>query len=278
MIQTLSQTATTSSLLSGDLTALRHTRHGLMRYFRNDVFIGTALSEYGECEVLQGDALAQLVKPGETALDIGANIGVHTLRLADAVGPNGRVFAFEPQRRVFQVLCCNLAQNEVPNVHAYFAAVGRSNGIATIPTPNYAQAGNYGAVSVTDGEGDAVPMMTIDSLKLDPVHLMKIDVEGMEADVLAGAKMTIKRHRPVLYVENDRKAKSPSVIRFLQNTDYRLWWHFPLLFNRNNHAGNKTNRFGGIQSINVLAVPVERRADIRDMTEITSPTDWWKKG
>ncbi|MEO1224394.1 MAG: FkbM family methyltransferase [Pseudomonadota bacterium] len=273
----MSQAVPSSSLLSGDLTTLRHTRHGLMRYFRNDVFIGTALTEYGECDYLLGSALAQLVKPGETALDIGANIGVHTLRLAEAVGPTGRVYTFEPQRLVFQVLCCNLAQNEIPNVWAYFAAVGRTNGTAKIPTPNYAQAGNYGGVSVTEGAGDTVPLMTVDSLKLDAVHLMKIDVEGMEADVLAGAKMTIKRHRPVLYLENDRKEKSPAVIRLLQNADYRLWWHLPPLFNPNNHAGNKTNRFGRILSINILAVPKERRADIRDMTEITSPDDWWKK-
>ena len=130
---------------------------------------------------------------------------------------------------------------------------------------------------MTEGAGDTVPLMTVDSLKLDAVHLMKIDVEGMEADVLAGAKMTIKRHRPVIYLENDRKEKSPSVIRLLQNADYRLWWHLPPLFNPNNHAGNKTNRFGRILSINILAVPKERRADIRDMKEITGPDDWWKK-
>lgn len=273
----MSQSAPSSSLLTGDITALRHTRHGLMRYFRNDVFIGTALADYGECDQLLGDALAQLVKPGETALDIGANIGVHTLRLAEAVGETGRVYTFEPQRRVFQVMCCNLAQNEVPNAYAYFAAVGQKSGTAKIRTPNYSQAGNYGSVSITQGDGDTVPMVTIDSLKLDAVHLMKIDVEGLEADVLAGAKMTIKRHRPVLYVENGRKEKSPTVIRFLQHADYRLWWHLSPLFNPNNHAGNKTNRFGQIRSINVLAVPKERKADIRDMTEINRPDDWWKK-
>ncbi len=202
---------------------------------------------------------------------------MHTLRLSQAVGDTGRVYAFEPQRRVFQVLCCNLAQNEVANVFAYFAAIGQSNGTAKIPTPNYAQAGNYGGVSVTEGEGETVPMMTIDSMKLDAVHLMKIDVEGMESDVLAGAKMTIKRHRPVLYLENDRKEKSPALIRMLLNSDYRLWWHLPPMFNPKNHAGNKTNRFGRILSINVLAVPKERRANITDMTEITSPNDWWKK-
>jgi len=256
---------------------MRHTRHGLMRYFRNDVFVGMALADYGECNQLLGDALAQLVKQGETALDIGANIGVQTLRLAQAVGETGTVYAFEPQRRVFQLLCSNLAQNEIPNVYAYFAAVGQSNGTARIATPNYAQSGNYSAVSVTDGGGDTVPLMTIDSLKLDAAHLIKIAVEGMEAEVLAGARMTIKRHRPVLYVENSRKEKSAALIRALQNADYRLWWHLAPLFNPKNHAGNKTNRFGSIRSVNILAVPKQRRANISDMTEITSPDDWWQK-
>lgn len=94
-------------------------------------------------------------------------------------------------------------------------------------------------------------------------HFIKIDVEGMEGDVLAGAVETINRFRPALYVENDRKEKSTELIERLLGLDYRLYWHLPPLFNRKNFAGHEEDVFGQIVSVNMLCLPGRLRRTLR---------------
>src|SRR5262249_54417426 len=153
--------------------------------------------------------LQQLTRPGMTVLEVGANIGVFTVPLARFVHP-GRVIAFEPQRIMYQILCGNLALNAIDNVVAHNSAAGRSTGSITVPSVDYTKLGNFGAVSLTGSrQGDIVPLVTIDSLVLPSCHLIKIDVQGMELDVLEGATSTLQQFRPLLYVENDQPEKSP---------------------------------------------------------------------
>src|SRR5260370_34852291 len=85
--------------------------------------------------------------------------------------------------------------------------------------------------------------------------MLKADVEGMEVDVLAGARQTIKKFRPVLYVENDREAHSEELITLIEELGYSMWWHLPKMFNPNNFAKNPNNIFGRIVSINLLDLP-----------------------
>src|SRR5262249_50662791 len=84
---------------------------------------------------------------------------------------------------------------------------------------------------------------------------MKIDVEGMKLDVLRGAARTLARFRPTLYIENDRPENLSSLIRHLLALDYRLYWHFPLLYNANNYFGDGEDIFPGIVSDNMVAIP-----------------------
>src|SRR6185503_18246577 len=93
------------------------TRDGPMMAFRHDVYIGRSLELYGEFSPSERELLGQLVKPGGVLVEVGANIGAHTIALARACAP-GKLYAFEPQQRVFQVLCANLALNGVTNVVA----------------------------------------------------------------------------------------------------------------------------------------------------------------
>jgi hypothetical protein len=85
----------------------------------------------------------------------------------------------------------------------------------------------------------------LDSLDLPACHFVKADVEGMELSVLRGAEQTLRRHRPLLYVENDRQASSPALIEYLQSLEYDLYWHLPPLFNPRNHSATATTNSPG---------------------------------
>ena len=97
-------------------------------------------------------------------------------------------------------------------------------------------------------------MLTIDSLRLPRLDLLKADVEGMEQAVLEGASATIERCRPLLYVENDREEKSAALLACLQSMGYVGYAHAPPLYSPANYFGEANNPFGNIISMNVLAI------------------------
>ncbi len=140
--------------------------------------------------------LARYLAPGDTALDVGAHIGSVTVPMARMVGPEGTVYAFEPQRKIYRELVYNLELNEIANAIPLRFALSSRAGIVEMD----AVVERDGRVSVGEG-GDAVEARTIDSFGFSDVALMKIDVEGHEADVLRGAERTIDASHPVIVIE-----------------------------------------------------------------------------
>jgi FkbM family methyltransferase len=232
-------------------------RHGSFLCLDNDLYVGRSLIEYGEYSEGEWALLRQLVKPGDTVVEAGANIGAFTVPLARAAGHEGRVFAFEPQRLMFQMLGGNLALNEIENVYSFCMALGEERGQVHIPIVHYGEDGNFGGVGLED-EGEAVSIGTVDMLNLSRLDLLKADVEGFEERVLRGAEATIQRHRPLLYLENDRRDLSSALLSRVAGLGYQAAWHMPFLFNPENHSGNAENIFGEIASINILCFPKER--------------------
>lgn len=116
-------------------------------------------------------------------------------------------------------------------------------------------------------------LLSIDSLGLHACHLIKADVEGMEAAVLRGARRTIGQHRPVLYLENDRPAGHRELVATILALGYRIWWHTPLLFNPQNFAGNPQDVFPGVASFNLICLPQERRPNMQGAVELRSADD-----
>jgi FkbM family methyltransferase len=260
-------------LAQGNLR-IKRTRYGLMAYNINDIYLSRSLDVYGEYSLGETDLFAKLIRPGATVLDIGANIGAHTLFFARAVGPSGAVVAIEPQRAAYQLLCTNLALNECNNVRTIQAGAGAAPGRAFLTAVDYAKPGNFGGVALTEQAGEPTEIITVDSLRLNECHLIKIDVEGHETAVIAGARETIERLRPVLYVENDRRSKSAELIRQIRTLGYELYWHCPPLYSPNNFYGHSTNLWPGIVSIDMLALPKNAACDISGLRPVTGPDDW----
>ena len=253
---------------------LKHCRHGVMLYSGRDKYVGGSLDRYGEFSELEAQLFSGLIKPGMMVLEIGANIGAHTVHLAKLVGENGGVVAFEAQRVIFQMLCANLALNGIENTDAKCLAVGATAGEITVPRMDYRGDNNFGGVALGGDDGDVVEMIAIDNLMLPACHMIKIDVEGMEKQVLDGARETIRRFRPYLYVEDDRLDKYAELIATLLDLDYRMWWHQPWLYNPANLAGDSENLFPGIASFNLICLPSEAAPDeLEGGVEVKAATD-----
>lgn len=256
-------------VVENQMNVLVEAKHGRMLVNKNDVYIGRSIREFGEFSEGEVEVFQQLLRPGCMVVEAGANIGTHTIPLAKAVGPTGRVFAFEPQRIVHQTLCANVALNSLTNVVADWAGVSDQAGELHVPPIDYSVQQNFGGINLQKfTQGERVPLKTIDSLELPRLELLKADVEGMELAVLKGAQETIQRCKPTLYLECDRKDKAPELISYIYSLGYEPYWHRPPMFNAKNFFNNAENPFGSIVSINVLAVHPERKIVIQGMPKV----------
>jgi FkbM family methyltransferase len=147
-----------------------------------------------------------LVTPGDRCVDVGANVGVHTVRLARLVGPEGEVIAIEPDPDVVQRTNRNVALNGVANVRVISAAASERAGQTRLFRPgpwdtNRARASLLHHPYLT-GITRTVPVVTVDDVCAgEPVSLIKIDVEGHEAAVVRGAAGTIAKYAPSVVFE-----------------------------------------------------------------------------
>lgn len=253
-------------------------RHGLYIANENDVFIGRALIHYGEYSELEWNLLEQFCKPGRVVVEVGANIGCHTVAIGKAVGASGRVVAIEPQPVTFQALCANLALNSLTNVDAINCGCGSNRQTLSLPRIDYAHEGNFGAVGL-QGYTTTASSISIDIQRLDDllapykmVNLLKIDVEGMESEVIEGASEVIRAFRPTMYVENDRPQKSRMLIDLIRGMGYRIWWHIPPCFNPDNYFANTHNLYPDIGSFNMLCIHSTIAANIAGLDEVVDGT------
>lgn len=161
---------------------------------------------FGSYEPQLAELFRHLVRRGDRCVDVGANIGVHTIRLARLVGRNGDVIAVEPDPDVVWRTQRNIMLNGLANVRVISAAASDLAGEMRLYRPSPRDT-NRGRASLhhhpyLSGVATTVPVVTIDGICADaPVSLIKVDVEGHEAAVLRGATGTIARHSPSLVFE-----------------------------------------------------------------------------
>jgi FkbM family methyltransferase len=163
---------------------------------------------------------ATLVRSGDTVFDIGANVGIYTLLFSQAVGDHGHVVALEPSSRNIDFLRQHLRLNEVGNVSVIEAAASATTGTARFDATGDPCTGHL----ATDGAFE-VPTMTVDEIvRADDRRptLLKIDVEGAELDVLAGADMTLQQLRPRVLLATHSTRLKEACVDYLGRRGYRI--------------------------------------------------------
>jgi FkbM family methyltransferase len=219
-----------------------------------DAYVGQALIRMGQYCPAEFATWRPYVPAGGVVVDAGANLGAHTMAFALTVGPGGVVFAIEPQRSLFHMICGSAALCGVSQiVIAKHIALAREAGSVRVPILDYGAPQNFGGLSLSDvlppdAPSEPVPAIPLDAMQLPRLDFLKIDVEGAELSVLHGAKETIGACRPVLSVEADREKNVPATLAWLRLNGYRAWWHRPLL-------GALWPR---VASQNLLALPRDR--------------------
>lgn len=225
-------------------------------YNPNDQYIGKSLEAYGEWSFGEVELLRGLLNINDTIIEVGSNIGAHTVPLAQHLSV-GHVFAFEPQRLCFQMLCANLINNDCTNVTTYHMAVAERDGTTTIPDIDPALEFNFGGVSVSSiNSGDAgnTRVVRLDDMidEETQIALIKCDAEGLEANIVTGASAIIERDKPVLYLEDDKPEYSEELFKIVTALGYDVWWHPVPLFRTENLAANPENIFPRVSSMNIL--------------------------
>lgn len=267
-----------------DDRALVAGRFGLFLALTNDRFIGRSLIFTGEYSSDEFRLLASLCPPDHAVLEIGANIGAISVPLARYLrGIGGKLYCYEPQQTIFNILCANMALNGIENVLLKDIGLGEKSGSSFYELPDYGQIGNFGDVCLNQKPSENLSshsvktsLSTLDtemSGESMPIGLIKIDVQGMELDVLKGGEKTIEKHRPVIYVENDIQEKSVRLLKFLKNHNYEMYWHFPLIVTDDNYFGYKLDESEKVVSINVLAVPIEKNYTTNGLARVTDENE-----
>lgn len=178
------------------------------------------LMDHGNVSTVEADTCIRALEgiPQPRIFDIGANIGTFTTWMASAF-PGGRIHSFEPQRAVFQMLTGNVAINNLYNVYTYNMGLGAEDTYIEFNEPNYFKYCDFGTFTLNTREfvertenTVVVEVRTVDSFvatyRIDRVDLMKIDVEGMDLDVLRGAHNTIRKFLPKIFIEHNNNVVS----------------------------------------------------------------------
>ena len=225
----------------------------------------------------------KIVRTGDWVIDAGANIGAFSIPLAKRVGKSGRLDAFEPSRRLFELLTANVALNDVgrqANVHQSALGDGVTR-TARIPDYRVDKPGNFGGVSLVDRSYDqtqtyGVRVETVDDIVREvrdewelrhgskpqwPLcpQFLKLDVEGMEQHILRGGARILANCRPVIYSENNCRRDSPPLLQLLHKNDYKVAWELTRYFpgTRSFFPADESIFPEAMHAVNVIAFPRE---------------------
>jgi FkbM family methyltransferase len=239
-----------------------NSRHGRIIVSPLDTYVGRSFCEYGEFSEGEVAIFDKIIQPGMVVADVGANFGAFTIFFAKKAA---KVYAIEPQRMVYNALCGTVALNALWNVVPVNAAVGATHGTIQVPELALDHENSWGGVEIGTG-AYTVPLTPITTA----CDFLKIDVEGMEREVLLGAAEMIAECKPVMYIENDRKDKAEALVQTIRDLGYKAFWHGTMLYNKDNFKKNPVNVFEDIVSINIFCVP--SHVEVPYMEPVTTAT------
>lgn len=170
----------------------------------NDTFIGSAIKQTGEYEPHVTYVIESILKPGQTFVDIGANIGYFSLLAANSVGPHGKVIAFEPIEHNWSLFLKSIQVNGIDNIELHKMAIMDEN--KTVSMIQYERI-NSGSFHLLNTPHTNKHIYHVEGKRLDDildnqsVNVIKIDVEGAEGLAFRGMIETIKKNLPIIIIE-----------------------------------------------------------------------------
>ena len=203
--------------------------HGRFIVNRHCAFQAEALVKTGathsESELNNIFVLIDTLPTGAVIIDGGANAGFFTIPVANRIRGRGqRIVSFEPQLTLFRALSGSLALNDISFCDLRYAGLGDALGTAQVPDIDYGTPQDFGTVQISaTGSGTLVEVVTIDSLGLERVDFIKLDVEGYECAALAGGIGMIQQHRPYIWVEFFITGKEPIKAALAGVPDYAFF-------------------------------------------------------
>lgn len=222
------------------------TRYGRLYVVSNDSVIGRSLKLYGEWAEDEIGAYSAFLSDGETIVDVGANIGTHSIALASRF-PHSEIVAFEPQPLAFSLLVANALAARTGNVYPRNCGCAESERIVQIAVDYEAVGWNVGGLSLSEASGHQAGSVPVLLIELDSavfkrrVQFIKIDVEGMEELVLGGATKLIERDRPLIYFEVLEIERLGAIHGLLAGLGYELRWLTSEAYNPRNFRLNPEN-------------------------------------
>jgi len=204
----------------------KETNYGNFCLLEKDL-ISNCIANYGYWEQHLFYFYSQFIKEDYIILDGGANLGFHSICFA-SLADKGIVYSFEPQPLIFNILSTNVLLNGASNIIKQYR-LGLSNSFSTLKMSPISEQHfsenciNYGGRGLTDldkGE-EEVETITIDSLNLPKLNLIKLDVQGSELNALIGGEKTIKSNYPIIFLENyPNQENDQQVIKLLEEWGY----------------------------------------------------------
>lgn len=245
---------------------IRRYQGGLLIYRAQDD-CAEAVSCFGQYLPEQDLVVKQLLRPGNTVVEVGAGMGILTLTLAACVGGSGRVFAFEADIQNVQLLSANLSLNHLDTVQVVQSGLGV--GAAAAPLPGGREPSLVRLLPELDGERPAIAITAIDQLSLKRCDLVVVSrlVEQPEL-ALQEALASLKKYRPKIYVAMASLKEGAAVVSFLRGQNYRIFVHHPGPFTPDNYYRNTENVLVGAYYSHLVCVPGECEMSITGLQEL----------
>ena len=255
------------------------TLFGPMFHYSDDEVIGRSLSRYGQWAIDEIALIAHILRHGPAGdfIDLGANIGSHTVAIA-ASFPATEIFSFEANARTFQLLAANVAGNGLPNVRLFNYLVGEQSAMSRVVTNEAEIHHNLGAIAfqvvpVDEPVGRLILQAAVDDVYPADrtVAFVKADLEGMELPALRGARATLTRCQPSIYFENGAQSNAGPLFDEMAALGYETFWHINFPFDRENFRGDADNIFGNAVEISTLCVHRDNKL-IEAFRAVLTPT------
>ena len=266
-------------IVNTENVTVKQCKHGDFAYLKSDTIIGKSLDTYGEYAEAELALASQLLRPGGKVIDVGANIGSHSVFYSKIVGNDGEVYAFEPSHLNYFFLVTNLTLNNAFNVQHFKAAVGTEKPLY-LPINTVDDEINHGALKTTTEDGgddfEQCAVFQLDDIGLDYCNLVKVDVEGNEVDVLQTGEKLFSQHRPFIIAECQENTKE--LLQFVKDIGYEAYWVPVNNFNPDNFFESKESIFEDptSQVINIFAYPKEIDITIDNLKKVKGVNDKWK--